>query len=130
MLLIPLPKFDMIRDKAKFASHLQDSMEVQQRFVLNNATLVVARLWPRIAEVQVNDGGDFVGQPKTTELGCVCMQNANIVEFSPAHTICRISPEFRRPFDAEKIRVGLANRLLDEKCSFACTDFHLEGIFW
>jgi hypothetical protein len=78
MLLIPLPKFDMIRDKAKFASRFQNSVEVSKCFVLNNAAFIVTCLRPRIAEVQVNDCGDFVGQPITTEFGGISMQNADI----------------------------------------------------
>ncbi|MEI6878721.1 MAG: hypothetical protein WCL33_06780 [Planctomycetota bacterium] len=126
MLLIPLPKFDMIRDKTKFAFWFQDSVKVSKSFVLNNAAFIVTRLRPRIAEVQVNDGGDFVGQPITTEFGGISVKNADIGEFSSAHTIRRISPEFRSPFDAEEIRIGLTHCLLDEKCSFSSSDFQLE----
>jgi len=117
--LIPLPEFDMIRHQAQFAAIDEDAMKLTQCFILDHSALVMASLWPRIAEIQVNHLGDRVAKSKATELGGISMHNANIFQTAPSHAICCVTPELGRPFNAEKIRIGLLDRLLDEKSSFA-----------
>ena len=51
----------MISDDAEFAEWSKDTMELEQRVILHDASLVMTRLRPRIAEVEMNDAGDCVG---------------------------------------------------------------------
>lgn len=75
---VPLPEFGVIGDDSQFAAGGEHPVKVPQAFILNHSPFVVSRLGPWIAEVEVNDARDRIGQPEAKEFGRIGVQESYV----------------------------------------------------
>ena len=114
MILVPRPQVVVISDQSKLASIYQYAMKLAQRRILHDPPFVVPLLRPGIGEVKVNDIRDRIRASKPDELRGVGPEHAHVVQFAPPQAVRRVPVEFPRPFDAEKVRLELQRRMLNE----------------
>ena len=65
----------------------------------------------------MNDVGDSIRTPVLDELDAVSKQHPYIGELMPAEAVGRVVRVGGSPFNAEKVRLRLQLRLLNQECS-------------
>lgn len=128
--LVPGPEVVVVRDQTKLAAGLDHTMERFHCGILDDSSLVMPGLGPRIAEVEMDDSTAPVGKTVANDLGCVIVQHADVRQRASSNPVRGESEELPSPLDTEEVGLLLQLRLLDEECPLPRSDLEFEWTVW
>ena len=130
MILVPGPEIIVVGDQSEFPPRHDHPMERPHRLVLNHPSLVMTRLGPGIAEVEMDDLADLVRESMAHDLRGIIMQHPDVLHRMASHAIRRVSEELPCPFDSQMVGLRLQHRLLNQERPLARADLEFEATVW